>query len=419
MAKAKRQRRVKGEGTIYQRHDGIWYASITVGYDEDGKQIRKYVSGGSQAEVRAKIDKLKGQLATGTLSTTKISVGDYLSQWLEFKRLEVKPRTHQFLEDYVRLYVRPHLARIELAKLSPLHVQNMLQNVAQRVSHDAANKARSVLGSALRRAVRLGLIPRNPVDAVDKLKHDTREVSLWTPEVTMRFLDAASSHRLYAAFYLALSTGMRHGEVLGLRWQDVQDDVITVRQAVVNVRGASYRVSTPKTRKGVRQVAIGPDTVRVLREHRRRQKEEERRPGKTWRNSGLVFVTRFGGVITPRNFDRVWYGLQARAKVPRIRFHDLRHLHVSLLIQLGLDPRTVADRVGHTDPSFTLRRYSHMFEAQRRAAAVPLPDMLGQGDEGELDEGELDEDGWKEVIEDGWAEAGGDEDDDWDEEDDD
>ena len=208
-------RRGQGEGAIFKRKDGTWQGAVTVGYDENGKQKRKTVYGKTQAEVRAKIDEIKGQLAAGTFSNTRVTVSQYLRQWLGVKKLDMKPRTLQYYKDYVRLYIEPRLGRTELAKLTPLHVQNMMKETAEAVSADAANKSRTVLMAALKQAVSLGLIPRNPVEAVGKFKHEPKGIVLWTPEQVRTFLKTAESHRLYAAFYLALGTGMRHGEFWG------------------------------------------------------------------------------------------------------------------------------------------------------------------------------------------------------------
>lgn len=395
----KTKRRGKGEGTLFKRtrmrKDGsayvVWAAEVTVGYDDKGRQVRKTMYGKTQAEVLEKVGKLKAQLSAGAFSATRLTVTEYLQQWLDFKQLEVKPRTYQFYSDCIRRYITPYLGRIKLSKLNALHIRSMVKEVATKVSPDAANKARSLLLGALRQAVRLSLIPRNPAEAVDKLKHEVKEMTLWTPAQALHFLEVAKSHRLFAAFYLALSTGMRHGEILGLRWRDIEGDVITVRQSVINVKSAQYQISTPKTRKGVRQIVIGPDTLTVLAAHKERQEAERAYLGEAWTDSGLVFTNELGDILEPRNFDRVWYDLLRKSELPRIRFHDLRHFHVSLLIQRGLDPRTVADRVGHTDPAFTLKRYSHMFEAQRRAAGISLLGLLEA--ESEEDEEESSKEG--------------------------
>lgn len=354
----------------------MWAAEVTIGYNDNGSQKRKTVYGATQREVLDKISELKGQLIEGALPDTRTTVDKYLAQWLSLKKREVKPRSYQYYADYIRLYVSPHVGKIELAKLTANHIERMMKAVARDVSNDAANKARTVLTTALKKAVRQGLLPRNPADAVDRFTHEPKDITLWTPAQVTHFLEVATSHRLYAAFYLAIATGMRHGEILGLRWEDLSDEVITVRQSVINVKGATYEISTPKTKKGVRRVSIDPDTLQKLNEHRHRQEQEKLTAAAAWANSGLVFTNELGDMLVPRNFDRVWYSLLHQSGNPKIRFHDLRHLHVSLLVRRGLDPRTVADRVGHTDPAFTLRQYSHMFETQRRMAAVGLRELL-------------------------------------------
>ena len=190
----------------------------------------------------------------------------------------------------------------------------------------------------------------------------------------------ARVHRLFAAFYLALSTGMRHGEILGLRWQDVEGDTLYIRQSLIRLEGGCA-ISTPKTAQSIRRVKLDLETIAVLEQHKQQQQAEAHQLGDSWgprspEFSDLVFTSIIGGEIIPRNFDRVWYSLQKQAGVRKIRFHDLRHMHVSLLNKKGIDARTIADRIGHTDPAFTLRRYAHVFEEQRQGAAIPLLELL-------------------------------------------
>lgn len=170
---------------------------------------------------------------------------------------------------------------------------------------------------------------------------------------------------------------MRRGELLGLRWQDVSTDAVTIRQTVVPVAG-KLTISIPKTAKGKRRVAFSPDMGQVLAEHRLRQDAE--RCGMEWVDSGLVFTTLAGTAIHPDGVKRHWLALQERAGVPRVRLHDLRHLHVSLLIRNGVDARSIADRVGHSRTSMTMDVYAHLFDEQRTAAAVSLLDLLPKGD---------------------------------------
>ena len=192
MAK-RNSKRGRGEGSIYKRDNGRWEGSITIGYDENGKQKRRTVSGKTRADVRDKLDEIKRQLSMGTFSGTQLTVKQYLQQWLDVKKLDVKPRSHEFYKTYIRLYIEPRIGRVQLSKLTPLQVQSMMTEVAEATSKDAANKARTVLTAALKQAVSLGLIPRNPADAVPKFKYEPKEIVLWTPQQVRTFLNNLSS----------------------------------------------------------------------------------------------------------------------------------------------------------------------------------------------------------------------------------
>ncbi len=403
MARRRSMRRGRGEGTVFERSNGTWAGEVTTGYDENGKQKRKTVYGKTQAEALAKLGEVKQQLATGTFTDTKLTVKAYLEQWLTHKEAQVKPRTAELYRHVSEYHIMPRIGRRRLDKLTPLDVQGMVAGVAANGSIRTANQCRTVLFSALKQAIRWQLLARNPVEAVDELKETHREMTLWTPEEVVRFLDTARAHRLYPLFYLALSTGMRRGELLGLRWQDVNGSIISIRQTLVPV-GNKIMVGTPKTKKGQRRVSVSPDVLEVLALHKAVQEVEHSRLGEAWADSGLVFPTEIGTPMHPRNLERTWYTLQDKARdawqaaleeagdvttleqleahklLPRARLHDLRHLHVSLLVKRGVDARTIADRVGHTRASFTLDVYTHLFEEQRTAAAVSLLDLLPKGD---------------------------------------
>jgi integrase len=390
---------VKKDGTPYMR----WEGHISLGKDGNGKRKRSIVYGASQAEVVQKLEGLKRQVATGTLQDDKRTVKEYLEEWLKHIELEVKPRT---IESYTWLcnkYVIPSVGGVKLVKLAPQHVRKLIQDQHEKVSAVSANKCRAVLSQAMRQAVRDGLIHRNPCDATKPLKTEKRKDVQWSNDEVMLFLSVARTHRLYAAFYLALSTGMRRGEVLGLRWQDVEGDTAYIRQNLISLAG-NYAFSTPKTASSVRRIMLDPETMATLEEHRLKQRSEAKDLGNKWqadKHLDLVFTSDEGTPLHPRNFDRVWYTLQDKARVaykelgqtdeekaarekqtqegkvlPHIRFHDLRHMHVSLLNKAGVDARTIADRIGHTDAAFTLQRYAHVFEDQRKAAAIPLLRLL-------------------------------------------
>jgi integrase len=399
MPKLKRfKKAASGQGSILSkeitRKDGStytrWQGYLSLGKDGNGKRKRSVVYGSSQAEVLAKMDTIKRQVATGTYSEDKRTLREYLEDWLKHKVLTTKPRTHEFYTDYAIGKISPIIGGLKLAKVNPAHVRSMMQELNSKVSADCANKCRVVLTIALRQAVKDGLIHRNPCDATEPLKRDNPSKDLeWSASEVVMFLNQARTHRHYAAFYLALSTGMRHGEILGLHWSDIEGDVLHVRRNLVRVKG-SYFISSPKTERSLRRVVLDPETISVLEEHHNKQQTQKVEVGKGWSKEAytdLVFTDEKGDPMNPRNFDRDWHKLQdktrkayiaeglneeekeTRAKqveegkvLAKIRFHDFRHMHVSLLNKAGVDARTIADRIGHTDPSFTLKRYAHVFE---------------------------------------------------------
>ena len=218
----------------------------------------------------------------------------------------------------------------------------------------------------------------NPVDAVDPLPTPKREMILWTPHQAAAFLDVALPHRLYALFYLAMSTGMRRGELLGLRWRDIKGGTLTVRQALVKTKGGDVRVETPKNNK-TRSLGLAPDVLEVLARHKQQQEIERERAadvGAPWPAYDLVFSSEVGTPLYPDNPKRTLNKLCLAAGVPLVRLHDLRHLHSSVCIAQGVDPKMLADRLGHARASFTLDRYTHLFEEQRQRNAVSLLDFI-------------------------------------------
>ena len=369
------RRRAHGEGTIFLTDRGRWRADVSLGYDAEGKRVRRTLYGRTQKEVRGKLDVLKQQQAAGMLTDTKLTVKDFLERWLGEKERQVKPRTAELYGEQIDRYLVPALGSTKLGKLSPMQVQTMVGNLGDSVGVPTANKVRKLLYGALKQAVRWQLVPRNVCEAVDPLKERPREMSLWTPGEAVRFLEATRPHRLYAAFYLLMATGLRRGEVLGLTWADLTGDRLYVRRSYT-VIGGKPAWSTPKTQKGVRFVVLPQDALAVLEGHRKQQEAERAFLGSAWLGGGFMFTHEDGRPFPPGTLHKLWLRLQADAKVPTVRLHDLRHLHVSLLVKQGFDPRAIADRVGHTDPAFTMRRYAHMFEEQRQAAAMNLTDLL-------------------------------------------
>lgn len=371
------KKRLHGEGTkIQKRKNGTFAAAITTGFNEEGKQVRKWVYGRTQKEVMKKLDDVKHQLASGTYSNTDLTVGAFLDKWLDSMVNQVKPRTIDIYSDQARLHIKPRIGRVKLNKLNTLHIQTMCTEIAEQIGVRTADLCRVQMMTSLKQGVAWQLISRNVAEGVKPFKVEKKEMQVWTPEEAVTFLDYAKSHRLYAAFYLVMATGLRRGELLAVRWQDIDFDIgmLSIKQSLSH-KDREFVFSKPKTNKGIRQLALSADVLDELREHKKRQDAEYKFLGFI-PDHDLVFISEVGTPIVPRNFQRTWTILKRDTGVTNIRLHDLRHLHVSFLVQKGVDLRTIADRVGHTNPSFTLDTYSHMLEGQRRAAAVSLKEML-------------------------------------------
>ena len=374
--KRKARKRGNGEGSIQAMKNGTWRAVITIGVDpQTGKprRLSKRVATYAEAlEARRELQDAYAHLDPAAPQT----LGDYLRRWLRSTQDSIRPRTHDSYKGALERHVIPSLGKRKLADLKPMQLQGLLDQVAEEVSPHTSNYVRTVLNIALNEAVRWQVLSRNPVGHTRRKKAPTRQPTIWTPDQVRRFLDTARSHRLYALFYVLFATGLRHGELLGLSWDDITADAITVRRTV-STRSGHIVESEPKSAAGRRTVAIDPATGAVIEDHRIRQREELEALGMTPdQTPRRVFTNRLGGTLDASNVTTVWHRLQAEAGVPRARLHDGRHMHLSMLVAKGIDIRTVADRAGHSDSVLTLRQYAHALEAQRKRAAIPLDELL-------------------------------------------
>ena len=374
MARKRTTKRGNGEGTVSKRKDGRWEAKLTIGYNPNGTQKRATVYGKTQAEARKKLDALKEQLAAGTYGETRTKLSAYLETWKKHKAATIKPTTKAKYE-YCVARINEHIGGTGLRNLKPLHIQAALHAISEKNGTPSANNCRRVLFNAMKQAVRWQLLTRNPVEAVDPLKEVRREAKIWTAKEAARFLDAAESDRLYALYYLAMATGLRRGELLGLRWTDINGNLINVTQTAVKA-GNDLILSTPKTKSGRRGVAIATDVLHVLEEHQKSQDAERTHARDAWSENGLVFTDELGNLYPPDKLRHGFLNLIEAAGVPEVHLHDLRHLHASMCIRGGMDPKMLADRLGHARASFTLDTYTHLYEALATPDAVGLAALL-------------------------------------------
>ena len=316
------------------------------------------------------------ELGTG-YSPTDLTVSQYLDHWLQAARPTLKigtPRTYTLEIRRItdRLGSRP------LAKVTPLDVQRMLAALPAEWAPATRHGMFRVFRAAMRQAVTWGMVLRDPTAGVRALSAAARSPAAWTESETARFLAAARASRHAALFHLALATGMRQGELLGLRWQDVDmaAGTVHVRHSLTWPSKEAPRLEEPKTRGSRRQIPLDAATVDMLRAHRKRQLQERLAVGPAWEDHDLVFASRRGRFLRRETGRDIMRGLCRKADVPLIRFHDLRHTHATLLLRAGVSPKVVAERLGHTSVKITLDVYSHVLPDMQEAAVRALDGLF-------------------------------------------
>lgn len=372
----KQKQRGHNEGSIYQRQDGRWVAAVTI--DATGK--RKSFYGTTRKGVAQKLtDALKQQQQGLPVAFERQTVAQFLDRWLADEvKPNRQPKTYQSYADTVRVHITPDLGRHQVAKLTPQHVQALLATKqASGLSPRSVAYVPTVLRIALNRALKWGVVARNVAALVDPPTVERVEVRPLTPDQARRLLDAAQGDRLEALYTVALALGLRLGEALGLRWEDIDLDAreLRVRVALQRIDG-KLQLKEPKTAKSRRTVTMPTATVAAIRGHRVRQLEERLLAGSRWQDSGLVFTSTIGTPLEPSNVLKQFKALLARADLPKQRFHDLRHCCASLLLAQNVPPRVVIDILGHSQIATTMDLYSHVMPAAHRDAADLMDSFL-------------------------------------------
>jgi len=386
-------RRAHGDGGLYTRKDGRFEGKADLGRDPAGKRQRVSVYGRTRREVA---QKLKAALAERQAG---LNAGDgneplarYLTRWLEQRdprtpaagTRKIRYTTWVGYTSRMRRHVIPTLGAIAIAKLTPEHVRALLAKLAGELSATTVAMVRDTLSTAMRRAVKDRLIPFNPVEAVDAVPRSPRRAFALTPQQARAFLRAAAGDPLEAVYAVALRTGLRESEILGLHWRDVdlEAGTLTVRSALVRVTGEGLKDFDPKSTASAATIPLAPAVIGSLRAQRARQLELRFRAGTdAWQETGYVFTTELGTPISASNLlRRSFYPLCASAGIPTrpgLRFHDLRHSCGSLLIAEGVKPKLVQAILRHSKLSTTMDLYVHAFDEDLRGAVASLDRALG------------------------------------------
>lgn len=401
----KRAKRANGEGSIYQRSDGKWVGSVSV--NVEGKVKRKVFYGKTKTEVREKLQDALAEKKQGSLTlSVQQTVGEYLDHWLEnIIKHTIRPRSYERYEAIVRLHLAPNIGKTKLQALNPQHLQKLYaKKLNEGLSSTTVNAIHGMLHKALDDAVKTGLLARNVCDSVSPPRKLHNEIKPLNPVQIRKLLEAAKGHPNEALFVLALATGMRRGELLALKWQDVDftNNTLQVRRTLSRLptqmgreRGELYVESEPKTKKSKRSIVIADFAIEALKKHRLRQEEAKKQAEDLWEDCDYVFCTPFGSHLDPGH-DAL-EGLKVllkKAGLPEIRFHDLRHSAATLLLSKGVHPKIVQEILGHSEISMTMDIYSHVLPTMQKEAMEKLnqtfldfPQEEDQGDD-DNDEGE-------------------------------
>jgi integrase len=388
------RKRGNGEGSIYKRADGRWVGMISLGPGAATSQVRdpqkksvrkrKVVYGKTRKEVAEKLQGLLIQQADGvSLSMDKQTVAQFLTHWLEHI---VKPArsysTHHTYEALVRQHVEPSIGSIPLVKLAPQHVQKLVTQLRKTdLAPATVVMIRSILKTALTQAVRWKLVRYNAaamVDAPSRVRQ-TEPVAL-TVEQARAFLDVVEGDRLELLYNLALSLGIRQGELLALRWDDVdyQRRLLHITHTLHVEAGGKYVLAPPKTKTSVRTLPLSEPLIRLLRQRRTRQLEERLKAGSAWEEHGLIFTTaRQGRPMSATVVRDLFHVLLERNGFAMMRFHDLRHSCASLMIAQGVPLKVVQEILGHSSITVTADVYAHVFDEAKREAVDSLAKLFG------------------------------------------
>ncbi len=377
---AKSKKRGQGEGSIYQRTDGRWCATISL--PDPKSRRRKSFYGSTRQKVADKLTKALSDRQQGlTLAGNRQSVEQFMTYWLEnLVRTAVRPRTYESYELLSRVHVVPELGRVLLQQLDPQHVQALLATkLKSGLAPQTVRHIRTVLRRALNFAMKWNLVARNSAALVDPPRLERYEVKPLTPEQARAFLAAAQNQRLGALYVVALSLGVRQGEVLGLRWIDLDLDgenpALMVNQALQR-SGGEFQFVKPKTQRSRRTIALSKSVVKTLTSHRKRQAAERLVAGPGWKDLGLVFTMPDGSPIERKCLHNDFKRVLDEAGLPDSRFHDLRHSAASLLLAQGTHPRMVMELLGHSQMALTMDTYSHVMPAMMRETAESMDAIL-------------------------------------------
>jgi integrase len=414
VAKGEGKVRAHGDGTLRKRNDGRWEGRLITGYDEKGKPKFRYFYGKRQKDVIAKMDKVKAELNFGTyIEPHKVTVKEWLDTWLDtYKKDNLRPSTYNSYKMVIRLYLKPHLGDVLLKDLQTNQIQQVLnwlykegrqvkktkkkkeQKQPKGLSRRTVELTRTVIKAALDKAVEDDLIIKNPAKGTTLPKEERKKVKPFTRDDALKFLEFVEDDRLYAIYYLMFSTGLRRGEALGLKWQDIElaegqqwkdQNLKAAKMHIERSLVEFYDEETgkvvrdfqpPKTSESRRTIPLTSHVVAVLKAHKAKQAEEKLFFGEAYHDEDLVFATEDGKRIWPSNFNEQYTKRLKNAGIDHKNPHSMRHTFCTLLLEEGEDLKVVQELAGHADISTTANIYCDVVDRVKKRAVEKMGAIL-------------------------------------------
>jgi integrase len=382
MGRKKVNKRGNSEGSIRLRKDGRYEARVTLGFGANGKQIQKSFYGKERKDVVQKMNDAMMNLYNGTyVEESGVTLESWINKYLdEYAKHKLKGTSLENYKIITKTHIVPMLGRLKLTKIKTSNIQTFINELSKKgLSAGSIRGVVSILRCAIRQAVKEKIIANDVTKDCVLPKRVNKEMNILNLEHINVFLDKAKKDRFYVLFLLELSTGLRRGEILGLRWKDInfEDGYIKLQQQVVKL---DYKVviQNLKTEYSNRKVYISQNILNELEKHNKIQKIQMIKNRKTWNNFDLVFTNIHGGVLSPGSLLRSFKNILSKCGLEDLRFHDLRHTYALNCLRQGIDIKTLQEQLGHHNASFTIQRYGHSTAGMKKDAANKMGDFLNQ-----------------------------------------
>lgn len=372
-------------GSIRERKSktGAVYYQITIDGGRDpltGKRNRAFKNvKGSKREANSVMHRLITEMEQGTISKrSNKTVGEWMDEWVTDYLPNIEETTRVGYKTKIKNYIKPAIGNIQLKSLRAEHIQRMVNDMSSNgLSPKNIRDTFNNVNAAMKRAVKTRLIPYNPCEGVTLPKRKKYKATIYPPKMIQKVLDTAKGTDMYLPILLFAMVGLRRGELLALTWEniDFKNNVLKVRKNMVNGE-SGYIIKAPKSEAGIRDIHLGEDVMSVLKEARLQYMNDAFSYGTGFQNHGFLIHKEDGSPLHPDSMTRKWARFLERHKLPKIRLHDLRHSNATTLIQAGVSPRVVQQRLGHSDVSITLNTYTHVLPEMDIDAAEKLDSIL-------------------------------------------